>query len=203
MSAYQDFVSDFPARCLDVLTMAEKEARLRQRDVTLILMVASAGFVVPYERLSSKKAHPTGDSAKFSEASAQLDALMKRPFLKSPLAVGTESWHGGKLAAIARDPDSWPELSRAKPLGADKTVGGVVRIIRNALAHGNIFTYSNPIKGIVFVCANTDDDRYIKDFSFVQVSPEDFTRFLRGWFGFLKTSQVSQKKAQVAIANAA
>lgn len=190
MTAYRDFVSDFPSRCLDVLRMAETKARLQQRQVTLALMVASAGFVVPYERLSIKKAHPTGDAKKFAEASSKLAALMQMKFLVSPLGRGADSWHGGKLNSIKGYPDEWPEFLKAKPLSPDKTVGGLLRILRNALAHGNIFTHGDPIKALVFVGSNTDDEDNIIDFSFARVSPEDFVRFLKQWFEFLRAAQI-------------
>lgn len=203
MSAYRDFVSDFPSRCLEVLEMAEKQARLQQRDVTLSLMVASAGFVVPYERLSSKKEHPSGDSVRFSDASSRLDSLIKTSFVESELAKGAKSWCGGSLATISGDPDSWGELRAAKPLNRDKTVGGVIRVLRNALAHGNIFTYQNPISGIVFVSERRNDDNKITGFSFLRVSPEDFMAFLRGWFRFLKTTHIPAEIIESAIADAA
>lgn len=201
MSAYKDFVSDFPARCLDVLHMAKRPARGQQREVTLALMVASAGFVVPFERL--KKAHPTGDSTRYAEASRKMDVLMAERFLSSRLAYGATSWQGGKLESISGDPDFWIEMAQAKKLSDEKTVGGVVRILRKALAHGNIFTYMNPIESIIFCNCNYDDDKNIKEISFIKASPEDFVAFLRDWFEFLESAHTPTDVVATSTGNAA
>ncbi|WP_145980942.1 hypothetical protein [Magnetospirillum sp. ME-1] len=203
MTAYENYVRDFPARCLDLLKLAEKPARLKQREVTLALMVASSGFVVPLERLSVRKAHPTRDAATYAESAKNLDLLLSSKFLESLLGVDSNSWRGGMLTSIEGNPDSWSELAKPKPLSKEKTVGGVIRVVRNALAHGNIFTYKNPIDAIVFVCTNMDDDRNITDFSFIMSSPDDFLRFLKGWFGFLDTAHIPAEVAEDGVANAA
>jgi hypothetical protein len=38
MSDYRDFVQDFPRRCRDVLALFSGEARLQDREVTLLLV---------------------------------------------------------------------------------------------------------------------------------------------------------------------
>jgi hypothetical protein len=61
MSEYKDFVRDFPLRCHDLLKKFEPGAKLRDREVMLLLAVASAGLVVPYEGLRPERPHPSGD----------------------------------------------------------------------------------------------------------------------------------------------
>src|SRR5215469_18571837 len=51
MTAYRNFVEDFPRRCRDILKVAGKPALSRGREVTLNLVIASAGLLVPYERV--------------------------------------------------------------------------------------------------------------------------------------------------------
>lgn len=51
MTAYKNFVQDFPTRCKDVLELAESRTNHQVREVTLLLVVASAAIIVPYERL--------------------------------------------------------------------------------------------------------------------------------------------------------
>ena len=46
MSAYKDFVVDFPSRCLELLNHFERDAAARDRNVTLLLLVASSAFVL-------------------------------------------------------------------------------------------------------------------------------------------------------------
>lgn len=200
MTAYENFVSDFPMRCLEVLKIAEKQARLEQREVTLILMVASAGLVIPYERLSDKKDHPTGDPKKYEKAAEKLDSLLKQKFLSSSLSKGTGKWKAGRLKSIAGDPDSWDELDPGKNLSSDRKVRSVIDTIRNALAHGNIFTYQNPIERIIFVSKKKKKENR---FSFVSVSPEDFSSFIKSWFEFLKEANIPFEVSDFSFSNAA
>ena len=149
MTAYKNFVDDFPRHCREILKFADKPALFRGREVTLALMAASAGLVVPYERLKpdgGKIDNPSGDNKKFSAAADHRRTLLAAPFLLS--AVGgtpVPTWHYGKLKSVTGDADSWEELRNRRPVQVDKTVGNVLRIIRNVLAHENIFTFKNPI----------------------------------------------------------
>lgn len=61
MSSYKNFVSDFPARCAALLGDFERTARLRRREVTLMLCVAMPSIVVPLERLSGPRSTPKGE----------------------------------------------------------------------------------------------------------------------------------------------
>lgn len=49
MSVYKNFVSDFPARCAELLGDFERSRRFRKREVTLMLCVAMPSIVVPLE----------------------------------------------------------------------------------------------------------------------------------------------------------
>ena len=213
MSAYKNFVQDFPLRCLDVLELARPSAGLKQREVTLALMVASAGLVIPYERLASKKAHVSGDPQTFADASSKLTSLLEGRFLTSPLAANTISWCAGKLKTITGDPDSWPELSPTKPMTVEKFTGTVVSAIRNALAHGSIYTLGNRIESIIFISKrdvfDKDGIKTRDDFSYILVSPVDFLTFLKNWFSFIEAlnldlndiNKVMNDNAKFEVAN--
>ncbi|GAO35330.1 hypothetical protein SCT_0716 [Sulfuricella sp. T08] len=169
-------------------------------------MVASAGLVVPYERLKpdSEIDHPSGDNKIFSAAAEQLKLLLAEPFLASELWNQPYStWHSGKLKSVRGDPDSWEGLRNRQPIQADKTVKNVLRVIRNALAHGNIFTFKNPIEAIIFINANVNDQNIVRDYSFVFVGPNDFHQFLKQWFDFLDQLRIHQDEAFAVLEDAA
>jgi hypothetical protein len=73
MSNYNNFVQDFPKRCDELLCHFIKPASGRDREVTLMLAVASAGFVIPFERLRQptdpQRQHPARDRERFEEYS--------------------------------------------------------------------------------------------------------------------------------------
>jgi hypothetical protein len=207
MTAYKNFVDDFPRRCREILKFARKSALFRGREVTLALMVASAGLVVPYERLKPDGGeidHPSGDNKKFSVAAEKLKALLAESFLSSAIwGASVSTWHSGKLKSVTGDPDSWEELRRRQPVQSEKTVGNVLRVIRNALAHGNIFTFKDPIEAIIFIKANVNDKKEVRDYSFVFVAPGDFQIFLEKWFDFLAQLHISQAETFEVLTDAA
>lgn len=84
---------------------------------------------------------------------------------------------------MSNGPDSWIELSTPKPLGPDRKVKKVLLHIRNALAHGNIFTRGTPeIEQIILLSERAVGTN---KFNFVAVAPADFRRFLKNWLEFL------------------
>src|SRR5687768_3967400 len=85
MSIYKDFVQDFPRRCHDVLKAFGSESKKQDRDVTLLLMVATAGFVMPYERLGEGEAikQPPLDRPLFREAMERLKGELSKTLAQS------------------------------------------------------------------------------------------------------------------------
>jgi hypothetical protein len=97
-------------------------------------------------------------------------------------------------------------LAQPKEITNEKTVAGVLRVVRNALAHGNIFTHNDPISRLIFVegeYKESDKVKHYTNFKYVSVSPEDFILFLKRWFEFLKAAHISTELAAKSIENAA
>ncbi len=115
MSNYRNFVSDFPQRCDDLLRHFFHEANARKRDVTLMLTVATAGFVMPFERLRPLRrgVHPTRDRERHEEAAQSFDAMLRGSFSESAFWDELDSAHwfyAAKVENENRDLDAWPEL---------------------------------------------------------------------------------------------
>jgi hypothetical protein len=83
-------------------------------------------------------------------------------------------------------------LAKSRPISKDKTVRAVLNIIRDALAHGNIWTRRDPIETIIFVKSITDADSAARKFSFVSVAPDEFRNLLEKWFDFLINLHIPQ-----------
>jgi hypothetical protein len=207
MTAYKNFIDDFPCRCRDILNMAKRPALHRGREVTLTLMVPSAGLVVPYERLKPDIGwgdHPSGDHNTFADAAGKLESLLRQPFMFSRLcSEGNSTWRVGKLLSVTGDPDSWKGLQKSRPVSKDKTVGGILSVIRNALAHGNIWTLQDPIEAIIFVKRVLNDDKVVRHFDFLSVTPHALQHFLEAWFDFLISLRISQEAAFGILKDAA
>lgn len=194
MSSYNNFVSDFPGRCADLLRKFEGTALFHEREVTLMLCVAMPSIVVPLERLkgpsvetnTQRLGHPSADWQTFEHAKSNLDHLFKQRFRGSRLWPNPDStsWLFGPVSDVSSAPDSWVELVEPKHLGQDKQVKAILNHLRNAIAHGNIFTRGNPeIEQIILLNERT---RSSNKFDFLAVAPADFRAFLHNWLEFLE-----------------
>jgi len=101
------------------------------------------------------------------------------------------------------DPDSRKDLQRSRPITKDKSVRSVLNIIRDALAHGNIWTLRDPIQAIIFVKSVTDADKVAPKFSFISVAPDEFRNLLERWFDFLMNLHIPQAMVFEVLKDAA
>ena len=188
MTAYKNFIKDFPKRCCKILDRYESDALSGGREVTLTLAMAASGFVVPYERLCPQEGAPYYDRCKYTKAASQFDRLCGENFLSSQLwKEDVGSWSFEELSSVDRDPDGWSELQEPRtPLNSSKTVRDILEHLRNAFAHSNIFTFPKDAPDIKFIIFLSRQSRTSSDFNFLCVSPQDFRKFLQNWFMFLK-----------------
>jgi hypothetical protein len=154
--------------------------------------MAGTGLNIPLERLRSDNqggAVQERKNPEFSDACAKFDALMRRPFKGSELCEeDCETWSYGPLSSTENAPDSWPEIDSPAPL-SNETVKTIVHHIRNALAHGNLFTRGEPIEMLVFVSKLKHQS---KEYRYLIVNPEEFTSFLHRWFDFVKKLKIPE-----------
>jgi hypothetical protein len=200
VSAYVNFVHDFPRRCRDILEAFETQAAARNREVTLLLAVASAGLVVPYERVAAHGAHPSGDRENFPATAAGLSQALLTRLADTSLAGELGAWRFGQVGSLKGKPDHWDGFSKAKPSG-NKKAGTVLRTIRNALAHGNIWTREDPIRELVFAREVRDGtpEGNLLHYEYVRGSPDAFRMLLIAWFDLLDALETDPATASGAL----
>jgi hypothetical protein len=183
MTAFRNFVSDFPERCGELLDQFDIGTRLVRREVTFLLCIATSAIAVPYERLRPRTKnweHPLRDREQYLEAAGKFEEMLNSPFLGSRLwAAPVGSWCYGPLRSVDGEPDSWMELLEPFPLSTDTTVDSVVRHLRNALTHGNIFTTGQPDIDRLVLLSKPDVRQ--PDYNYLIVSPSDLRGFLVKW----------------------
>jgi hypothetical protein len=193
MSSYSDFLAqDFGLRCHELMKRFFPSSQEAEREVTFLLAIAAAGLIIPHERLSQRSDQPPLDRKRFALASDALDKLLAKRLID----VVQHQWKGGLLAKAEGSPDGWDELLEPANLEEQTSLSQVVTWLRNALAHGNIFTRPSAphsIKEIVFVCGFPATHRKGKDqpLRFVLVSPDDLREFLELWFESLASLSIS------------
>ena len=167
-----------------------RNAETSDLEVTLLLAIAGSGLLIPYARLTESN-HPSKDSSRFESAKDSINAVLQSKFVGSPLRPKSDpgSWKAGSLNDITDSPDSW-DWSSIKPISKDKTVSPLLKILRNALAHENIFTLgSTRIESIVFVSMQVHNEP-TAGYNCVSVSPDDFKEFISLWLKLLAEAKI-------------
>jgi hypothetical protein len=184
VSAYCDWFSDFPNRTLGVLDdlrLVKNRSLWKRRGVTILLMTACSGFVIPFERLDPNRAEDLGDDTSKTAKKYRDKLKFTCPFIESEFVKDASAWRDGKVASIVGEPDSWPGLSNAELLEPSYSTLRVLRRMRNALSHGTVWTNSKQeIRNLIFV-ARQDKDDSSKGFEYLTVPVEEFEHFLKTW----------------------
>lgn len=166
-------------------------------DVTLLLTIATSAFVIPYERLSSSNTDHIADD-RTEVTVAALQELERRSFgewvngssWRTRFEVPREEIKGGTA-------DTWAARRSTHAIASSVHVGRILKIARNALAHGSIFIQAaalnkpGAIVSLVFVSEHWAQNSKGKwertgTYNMVICSPTDFEQMLRTWISFLE-----------------
>ncbi len=137
------FVTEYPERCLDLMLLMEPVARKRDLIGSFSLLVAAAAFTIPYER--AKARHVLAQPFNEADLYSSLEDLEQTPLLKAPLWDGHSpgQWTYGRVKDVGKG--DWINVPQGTPLHemvhdtmSKRKSRDVFRVIRNALAHGNI-----------------------------------------------------------------
>lgn len=140
------FVVEYPQRCFDLIEALEPTARQSGLVGSFSLLVAAAVFVIPYERMGSQK-HPLHRAARDVDLFHALKSLRKKLFITAPFWNGEspDAWRFSRIVTNANNTEGWrdeeghhPMTAQAKNSVQYRKADDVLRVIRNALAHGNI-----------------------------------------------------------------
>lgn len=201
MSEYKVFVKEFPLRCEKIMGRIEKGHKYEDLTVTGLLMVAASAIIIPYERLRPVPDHPSGDAKKYTEAAEKFKQLLDSNFVGSDLCSPNDKakWLFAKAESVEDDPDRW-KWTFKKEISKEKKTKGVLDIIRNALAHGNIFTKPSrgDIQEIIFVSqelkrgedGKVKEPHELKHYNCISVTPSLFKQFLGKWFAYIKNLEI-------------
>ena len=137
------FVTKYPARCLELLEAMQQIAAERDLIGSFALLTAASILNIPLERLA--KQHPLTAEYGFDLYQA-LRSVEKQRWADAEFWQGQDcaSWHFSRIVTNPNDVSGWraddgqPSMSAATNTIAGRRAGDVLRVLRNALAHGNI-----------------------------------------------------------------
>lgn len=203
------FVTEYPERCLELLEAAEPIARARNLLTSFSLLAAASVLLIPYERLG--RHHPNTQERGSSLFSA-LRGLEKVDWLQAPFwrGRGNGRWHFSRIMGDPNDVAGWSDHKGRRSVAPDsnlidrKKAGEVLRVLRNALAHGNV-VYLNgdfqeiagtPVQYIAFLSRyeETEEQRNAaQTYRVVAARDEEFLDFLKSWASWISTFPAEQQ----------
>ncbi len=204
MSTYKDFVKDYPKRCIDVLDKFYEKAKTADREVTLLLMAAAGGLVMPYERLSLGKSikQPNLDRGARKKQMDELKNELTNP-IKNSVVFGNiiRTWRYGNPGIKHDDEDIKRACAKAKTISTEEQVSFAINIIRHSIAHGNVMALESPyfgqIQELVFVSRDRRKDAISVEF--VVLTPGELEVFLRQWCKFLSSLSLIRQQEALGI----
>jgi hypothetical protein len=196
VSNYNNFLKEFPDRCKTILKRYSEQAQKDDVEVTLMLSIAAAGFVVAFEGLRDKKSLLGDPSHKYPQAWKSFDELLGDRFYSSTKLTVDGKWELVQKHNTTEPPWNNGNLVGDYPSPKEKSMFYILDILRNSLAHGNIRTCSDElgqINTLVFIVwsrkyfEKNEPNNYDKSkYDLLAVSEKDFRNFLANWLTFLE-----------------
>jgi len=141
------FAIEYPQRVLQLIRMLEPRARDRELLGSLGLLAAASVLTIPYERMQAR--HFLHNAEIDRDLAVALKLLKKTSFLQAAFwnVEVPGPWWQSRIVSVVDNVDGWRDEDGSHPLSADTTIklndrkrtaDEVIRVLRNALAHGNI-----------------------------------------------------------------
>lgn len=221
MSLYDDIYNDYPLRCAEVWRELNDAAKAKKRDVTLMLMCAAGGFASPWEHFKIKDGasqdqsrHPAFhkyDKAKYKRSLGEMNCVLDVAVSESSLF---KDLHFDKcFYAHAKNMNDVRDLVESHqssgPALSVQPARQIVKLLRNAIAHNNIFAFSGQkskeISDLGFFGEVVDrkaKEKKVDYYEVIAMPAEDFHTFLTSWFELLQKASPKGNHLKLIVTNA-
>ncbi|MBX5203775.1 hypothetical protein [Rhizobium sp. NZLR1] len=139
------FAIEYPRRALELIEMLEASAREHSLLGSFGLLAASAVLTIPFERM--RTSHFLHDVERDGDLVKHLKALEGAEFLEAPFwrkAPNDQEWRQSRIMSNVDTVHRWQDPGGCDPRSEEantiqtRKASEVLRVLRNALAHGNI-----------------------------------------------------------------
>ncbi|MCW8059135.1 hypothetical protein [Agrobacterium tumefaciens] len=139
------FAIEYPRRALELIGMLEAPAREHNLLGSFGLLAASAILTIPFERM--RASHFLHNEVRDADLVKNLKALEKTVFLKAPFWRSEPDdgiWRQSRIVNGVDEVFGWLDQDGCDPRSEEsntiksRKASEVLRVLRNALAHGNI-----------------------------------------------------------------
>ncbi len=210
MSCYLDIYKDLPSRCLKLWDQIEQIPGSNKDDlsVTTMLVIAAAGFAMPWEHLKHNspnaekalwKSHPSFKSVSerdYGEALKKLNTEFSKSLGNSDLVSkkGETFWRMATCLDLkeVRDVGEYNEGVMLEP--EECKIRLLLKCLRNALAHNNVCAFGGAggeIDRLSFFSEKVSYDenrvKTLEGWYVATTTVEGFRHFLKGWFSLVSS----------------
>lgn len=191
------FTIEYPERCAQLIAMLEYPARDMNLLGSFSVLAAAAAFTIPFQRIVERDHPAASPELKLFKA---INDLGKKPFLRAPFWGAQEPsfFRYAKIVTKPNAPNEWKDAGGHHPIQSkDNAKNGntVLRVIRNALAHGNIIYLNKdglevPGSVVQYLAFLTQHDDQVS-YRVVIFDEESFLQFLKAWLEWLRSFKLS------------
>ena len=203
MSVPRRFAIEYPQRALQLIRVFEDQARDQDLIGSFGLLAAASVLTIPYERM--KATHFMHREKRDTDLATQIAKLSKVKFLKAPFwSAAPGAWRQSRIMGSVEYVEDWrDEFGRASLSEASNTIENrkaeeVIRVLRNALAHGNIIyldkndkeIVGNRMMSIAFLSRYEESkEQRQKSVSYrvVVTTGDEFLSFVKAWAGWVSS----------------
>jgi hypothetical protein len=193
------FVIEYPQRALQLIDAMEAYARRQELLGSFGLLAAASVLTMPYERM--KPSHFLHPSESSKPMAAALRSLKRSRFLDAPFWQGRApgDWRMSRIMMNIHASYMWTDEIGRHPFAPDavnkiesRDAESVLRVIRNALAHGNVVyldengheTPGHQLRYLAFLSRYEESPEQrgeSQTYRIVATTEEEFLTFIRYW----------------------
>lgn len=210
------FAIEYPRRALELIGMLE--ARARESDLlgSFGLLAASAILTIPFERM--RISHFLHNDERDADLVKNLKALEKSVFLKAPFwraEPDAGAWRQSRIVNSVDEVHGWLDQDGCDPRSEEANTmptcraSEVLRVLRNALAHGNIIYLDkngqeiagNQMVYLAFLSRyeETPEQReQAETYRVVITTEEAFLQFVKSWAEWIGSLDLDRRLAAAA-----
>jgi hypothetical protein len=207
------FAIEYPQRALQLIDLLEGPARQSDLLGSFGLLAASAVLTIPFERM--KPSHFLHEEDRDADLVKSLKELTRAHFLEAPFwqsAPEANEWRQSRIMNSVDEVHAWQDKDRRHPLSDEantidkRKAEKVLRVLRNALAHGNIIYLDkdgreiagNQVVYMAFLSRyeETEEERAkAETYRVVVTTEEAFLRFVKSWAQWIGTLALDRRVA--------
>ncbi|TAW39041.1 hypothetical protein ELI17_37355 [Rhizobium ruizarguesonis] len=197
------FAVEYPRRALELIEMLETSAREKSLLGSFGLLAASAVLTIPFERM--RTGHFLHDNERDADLVKHLKALEKAAFLKAPFwrkAPEDGEWRQSRIMGNVDKAHRWLDQDGRDPRSEEantiqtRKASQVLRVLRNALAHGNIIYLDrdgeeiagNQMVYMAFLSRyeeTAEQCEQAETYRLVIATEDAFLHFVKSWAGWI------------------